>query len=56
MSDRLTKAFDYAARLHKGQVRKGTDIPYLSHLMAVAALVMENGGVRPETILELVER
>ncbi|HUH00113.1 MAG TPA: HD domain-containing protein [Gammaproteobacteria bacterium] len=34
-------AFDYAAQCHAGQVRKGTQIPYLSHLMAVASLVME---------------
>jgi hypothetical protein len=32
-------AFDYAAQCHAGQVRKGTQIPYLSHLMAVAASV-----------------
>lgn len=34
-------AFDYAAQCHAGQVRKGTQIPYLSHVMGVASLVME---------------
>lgn len=37
-------AAEMAARLHAGQVRKGTSIPYVSHLFAVAALVMEYGG------------
>jgi 5'-deoxynucleotidase YfbR-like HD superfamily hydrolase len=34
-------AFDYAAECHAGQVRKGSQIPYLSHVMGVASLVME---------------
>ena len=29
---------------HHGQMRKGTSIPYVSHLFAVAAIVLENGG------------
>lgn len=29
---------------HGGQTRKGTDIPYVSHLLAVASLVLEAGG------------
>lgn len=37
----IQEAFDYAAVCHAGQVRKGTAIPYLSHLMAVASIVME---------------
>jgi 5'-deoxynucleotidase YfbR-like HD superfamily hydrolase len=38
---KIHAAFDYAAECHEGQARKGTKIPYLSHLMAVASLVME---------------
>jgi 5'-deoxynucleotidase YfbR-like HD superfamily hydrolase len=38
---KIHAAFDYAAECHANQVRKGTQIPYLSHLMAVASLVME---------------
>ena len=41
---RLQRAFRYAAEKHKGQTRKQTPVPYLSHLMAVAALVLEAGG------------
>jgi (p)ppGpp synthase/HD superfamily hydrolase len=44
LTNRFTLAVDYAAIVHAGQVRKGTDIPYLSHLLAVAGLVLEHGG------------
>lgn len=37
-------AFRYAAELHATQRRKGTSVPYIAHLMAVAAIVLENGG------------
>lgn len=42
--DLLTAAFALANTLHRGQTRKGTAIPYVSHLMAVAGLVLEDGG------------
>jgi 5'-deoxynucleotidase YfbR-like HD superfamily hydrolase len=38
---KIHAAFDYAVECHAGQFRKGTQIPYLSHLMAVASFVME---------------
>lgn len=41
---RLQRAFRYAAEKHDGQTRKQTAVPYLSHLMAVASLVLEAGG------------
>ena len=40
----VQKAFNLAADRHSKQTRKGGKIPYLSHLMAVSALVTENGG------------
>ncbi len=40
--DRLGEAVALAARLHSSQSRKGADIPYLSHLLAVAAFVVED--------------
>jgi len=40
----LADAFAYTARIHAQQLRKGTSIPYLSHLMSVSALVLEHGG------------
>ena len=44
LGPRLQKAFRYAAEKHAGQTRKRTAVPYLSHLMAVASLVLEGGG------------
>jgi (p)ppGpp synthase/HD superfamily hydrolase len=41
---RLTEAFAVACEVHADQSRKGTTIPYVSHLMAVASLVLEHGG------------
>jgi GTP pyrophosphokinase len=51
---RLGAAFDMAARLHDGQPRKGTSIPYISHPMAVASLVLEHGGSAEQAIAALL--
>ena len=53
-SPRLVEAFDYAARLHKDQKKKGTTVPYLAHLMGVASIVAENGGSEDEVIAALL--
>ncbi len=37
-------AFALANHWHTDHMRKGTEIPYISHLMAVSALVLEYGG------------
>jgi len=50
----LQRAFRYAAAKHEGQARKGTAVPYLSHLMAVASLVLEAGGDEEMTIAALL--
>lgn len=42
--DRYIKAVAYATELHRGHVRKGTSLPYLCHLLAVSASVLEAGG------------
>lgn len=34
---RLTQAVDYARIAHAAQVRRGTNIPYLAHLIGVAS-------------------
>lgn len=44
LSGRFQRAFVLAGELHGDQVRKGTTVPYLAHLMSVAALVLEHGG------------
>lgn len=49
-SDRFCRAVEFAAVAHEGDVRKGTTIPYLSHLLQVAGLVWEYGGTEDEAI------
>ncbi len=51
---RLQRAFRYAAEKHEGQARKGTAVPYLSHLMAVTSLVLEAGGDEDMAIAALL--
>jgi (p)ppGpp synthase/HD superfamily hydrolase len=43
LSQRFTNAVDYARRIHTER-RKGTEIPYMAHLLGVAALVMGEAG------------
>lgn len=43
LSSKFTSAIDYARRIHTER-RKGTDIPYMAHLLGVAALVMGETG------------
>lgn len=54
----LSPTFDYALvyahRLHGHAIRKGTSIPYVSHLLAVAALVLEAGGDEETAIAALL--
>lgn len=40
----LQRAADYATEAHAGDLRKGTNIPYMAHLWSVGALVLEYGG------------
>jgi (p)ppGpp synthase/HD superfamily hydrolase len=51
---RLQRAFRYAADKHAGQTRKQTAVPYLSHLMAVASLLLEAGGDEKMAIAALL--
>jgi GTP pyrophosphokinase len=48
------RALSFATRLHAKQTRKATDIPYISHLIGVAGLVLENGGNRDQAIAALL--
>lgn len=41
---RLAEAVGFALKVHALQMRKGTDTPYVSHLLGVASLVLEHGG------------
>ncbi|WP_013334510.1 HD domain-containing protein [Gloeothece verrucosa] len=54
LSARFEKALVYAAQLHAQQLRKGSQVPYISHLLSVAALVLEDGGDEDEAIAGLL--
>ncbi|HTU19056.1 MAG TPA: HD domain-containing protein [Gemmataceae bacterium] len=54
LGNRFEAAFVYALHLHAQQKRKGTTVPYISHLLAVAALVLEDGGSEDEAIAALL--
>lgn len=44
LTPRFADAVSFAVRAHGTQTRKGGGIPYVSHLLAVASLVLEAGG------------
>jgi GTP pyrophosphokinase len=54
LTARFTKGVDYARVLHAADVRKGTTIPYLSHVLAVASIVLEHGGTEDQAIASLL--
>ena len=54
LGDRFVEAVAYAVELHGAQARKGTGIPYLSHLLTVSSLVLEDGGTEDEAIAALL--
>lgn len=54
LTDRYSRAFDYARIAHAAQVRKGSRIPYLYHLMGVSSLVLEFGGNEDQAIAGLL--
>lgn len=54
LTDRFEEALAFAARLHRAQIRKGTAIPYVSHLLAVAGIALEHGADEDEAIAALL--
>jgi (p)ppGpp synthase/HD superfamily hydrolase len=54
LTDRFDRALLYATHVHGGQVRKGTSIPYIAHLLAVAATVLEYDGSEDMAIAALL--
>jgi len=53
-TERFEQALVYATRLHNSQNRKGSQIPYLGHLLSVAGLVIEWGGDEDQAIAALL--
>ncbi len=54
LTDRFERALVLAHRLHANQMRKGSGIPYIAHLLSVTALVLEDGGSEDESIAALL--
>lgn len=53
-SERFSRAVEYARIAHAGQIRTGTDTPYLAHVLSVAALVLEHGGSEDQAVAGLL--
>ena len=51
---RFCEALEYAVQLHVGQRRKGSDTPYIAHLLSVTAIVLEHGASEDEAIAALL--
>ncbi len=54
LTRRFTDAVDYARIAHASQVRKGSQTPYLYHLISVAGFVLEYGGTEDQAIAGLL--
>ncbi|MDF0668875.1 MAG: HD domain-containing protein [Nitrospira sp.] len=54
LSHRFEDALVFTTRLHVTQTRKGTEIPYIAHLLAVSSLVISHGGDEDEAIAGLL--
>ena len=55
LSERFNEALMLAASLHRDDVRKGTSIPYIAHLLGVCELVLSDGGDEDEAIAALLQ-
>ena len=53
-NDRFKRAFDLALELHGKQTRKGSEIPYMGHLLGVTSIVIDDGGSENEIIAALL--
>nr|WP_293100772.1 HD domain-containing protein [Okeania sp. SIO2F4] len=54
LSHRFTEALVYATQLHAHQTRKGSKVPYISHLLGVASIALEYGADEDEAIAALL--
>ncbi|TNF31678.1 MAG: HD domain-containing protein [Deltaproteobacteria bacterium] len=54
LSERFDQALAFTSRLHRRQLRKGTSVPYVSHLLAVAGIALEHGADEDTAIAALL--
>ena len=50
LTERFGEALAFANRVHRGQLRKGTKVPYMAHLMGVASIALNFGADEDEAI------
>lgn len=54
LSQRFTDALTFATVLHANQIRKGSGVPYISHLLGVTSIALEHGANEDEAIAALL--
>jgi len=54
LSTRYDDALVYASKLHRSQKRKGSDTPYIAHLLSVSSRVLSAGGTEDQAIAGLL--
>jgi (p)ppGpp synthase/HD superfamily hydrolase len=54
LTQRFDQAVRYAREVHSEQTRRGTSTPYLSHLLGVSSIVLDDGGNEDEAIAALL--
>src|SRR5688572_20233218 len=53
-TERFASAMAYAYQVHNGQRRKGSGVPYIAHVLGVAAIAMEYGADENQAIAALL--
>lgn len=54
MTERFDAALAYASDAHRTQLRKGSGVPYISHLLGVASIALEFGADEDQAIAALL--
>ncbi len=54
LSSRFEEALVYANKIHEGQTRKRSAVPFVSHLLGVTSLALEYGANEDEAIAALL--
>lgn len=54
LSQRFVDALTFATALHANQIRKGSGVPYISHLLGVTSIALEHGANEDEAIAALL--
>jgi len=54
LSERFENALIWAHQLHQTQLRKGSGVPYIAHLLGVASIALEYGATEDEAIAALL--